>query len=119
MRSGTLNVPGIVGLGMAAKIAKVEMNEDEDRVGNLRDLLEKELLTIEDTFVNGKITRRLYNVSNICFKGADADAIIMKIKPIMVSSGSACSSTKIEPSSRSTLFFISITIPGCSSFIFQ
>lgn len=98
MRSGTLNVPGIIGLGKAAELSKAEIQQDQTCIGQLRDQLEKELLFIEDTFVNGNIKSRLYNVTNICFKGADADAIMMKIKPIIVSNGSACSSTKIEPS---------------------
>jgi cysteine desulfurase len=98
MRSGTLNVPGIVGLGKAAEIARKEMQKDADRVGKLRDYLESELLKIDQTFLNGTPEKRLYNVSNICFRGADADAMIPGLKDIMVSNGSACSSTKVEPS---------------------
>jgi cysteine desulfurase len=98
LRSGTLNVPGIVGLGKAAEIAKQEMASDAKRIGELRNYLETELLKIEHTFLNGHPTKRLYNVSNICLKGADADAIMVGLKGIMVSNGSACSSTKIEPS---------------------
>jgi cysteine desulfurase len=98
VRSGTLNVPGIVGLGKAAEIAKQEMSKDSKRVEELRNYLETELLKIDNTFINGNSIERLYNVSNICFKGADADAIIIDLKNILVSNGSACSSTKIEPS---------------------
>lgn len=98
MRSGTLNVPGIVGLGEAARIARAEMTADAKRIGELRDELEKGLLETEGSFVNGSTTNRLYNVSNICFEGADADAIIAGLENIMVSNGSACSSTKVEPS---------------------
>lgn len=97
-RSGTLNVPGIVGLGKASKIAMAEMQTDAFQVSRLRNYLESELLKIDHTFINGNIQQRLYNVSNICFKGADADAIIIDLKNIMVSNGSACTSTLIEPS---------------------
>ncbi|MDE0470787.1 MAG: cysteine desulfurase family protein [Ekhidna sp.] len=98
MRSGTSNVPGIIGLGEAAKIAKKEMVKDRQAISTLRDELESKLLKIPDTFLNGQPEKRLYNVSSICFKGADADAIMIGLKSIMVSNGSACTSTKIEPS---------------------
>jgi len=97
-RSGTLNVPGIVGLGAAAEIAIQEMEKDRNEIGALRDQLEKAFLEMPDTVLNGHPTERLYNVSNICFKGADADAIIAGLENIAVSNGSACSSTKVEPS---------------------
>lgn len=98
IRSGTLNIHGIVGLGKAAEIAQQEIEVNAKRIGGLRDYLEKELLKIEHAFLNGHSIKRLYNVSNICFKGADADAVMVGLKGIMVSNGSACSSTKIEPS---------------------
>lgn len=98
MRSGTSNVPGIIGLGEAAKIAQKEMGKDQKSIGKLRDELESKLLEIPDTFLNGHPDKRLYNVSSLCFKGADADAIMIGLKSIMVSNGSACTSTKIEPS---------------------
>lgn len=98
LRSGTLNVPGIVGLGEACVLAKKEMGANAQRIVVLRDHLETELLKIENSFVNGSREHRLYNVSNICFEGVDADAIMMGLKDIMVSNGSACSSTKVEPS---------------------
>jgi cysteine desulfurase len=105
LRSGTLNVPGIVALGKACEIAKQEMRENESQIKELRDNLETELLKILDTFINGNIENRLYNVTNICFKGADSEAIIMGLSspennsPLMaVSNGSACTSTSIEPS---------------------
>jgi len=98
MRSGTLNVSGIVGLGEACAIAKREMADNAQRIGALRDRLETELLKIENTFINGSREHRLYNVCNICFEGVDADAIMVGLKDIMVSNGSACSSTKVEPS---------------------
>ena len=98
VRSGTLNVPGIVGLGAAAEVALEEMKADEDRICILRDQLEQAFLSMPDTLLNGHPTERLYNTSNICFKGADADAIIAGLENIAVSNGSACSSTKVEPS---------------------
>lgn len=105
LRSGTLNVPGIVALGKACMLAKTEMNKNGVAILELRNYLEKELLKIEDTSVNGNKVYRLYNVSNICFEGADSDAVIMglsnpenELPLIAVSNGSACSSVSIEPS---------------------
>ncbi len=105
VRSGTLNVPGIVALGKACEIALSEMTLNAERIGKLRNHLEKELLKIKDTSVNGNISGRLYNTSNILFKGADSDAVIMGLSDpesdlpiIAVSNGSACTSTSIEPS---------------------
>lgn len=103
-RSGTLNVPGIVGLGAACLIAQKEMAKNAEKVMGLRDYLETELLKIEGTSVNGDIGNRLFNTLNILFKGADSDAIIMGLSSpeddvlIAVSNGSACTSTSIEPS---------------------
>jgi cysteine desulfurase len=98
LRSGTLNVPAIVGFGKAAEIARQEIEADAKRISNLRDYLEKELLKIENTSLNGHPKQRLYNVSNICFKGVDADAMIIGLRNIAVSNGSACTSTSIQPS---------------------
>lgn len=98
LRSGTLNVPGIVALGKACEIAKAEMKKNATKVKELRDYLEVELLRIENTHVNGSISNRLFNTTNICFKGADSDAIIMGLDNIAVSNGSACTSASIEPS---------------------
>lgn len=98
MRSGTLNIPGIVGVGKAAEIAMKEMESDSDRIKSLRDKLETELLKIPNCFVNGETTQRLYNVINICVNGTDADAIMVGLKDVMISNGSACTSTEIKPS---------------------
>lgn len=105
MRSGTLNVPGIVGLGMACKLAQKEMKDNEIKIKALRDQLEIELLNIPDTFIVGNTEHRLYNITNICFKGVDSDALIMGLSNpeddtpmIAVSNGSACTSASIEPS---------------------
>ncbi|WDF54883.1 cysteine desulfurase family protein [Mucilaginibacter sp. KACC 22063] len=105
LRSGTLNVPGIVAFGKACEIAIKEMKFNAGKIQKLRDCLEAELLKIDNTFVNGNCNKRLYNVSNICFKGIDSEALIMGLSdpesdlPLMaVSNGSACTSTSIEPS---------------------
>lgn len=97
-RSGTLNVPGIVGLGKAAEIAGQEMENNSIQIKKLRDYLESELLKIKDTVLNGNKVKRLFNTSNICFRGIDADALMTGLKNIAMSNGSACASTKIEPS---------------------
>lgn len=98
LRSGSLNVPGIVGLGKAAEIAQQEMEADAKRIGELREYLETELLKIENTVLNGHPRKRLYNTSSICFKGVDADAMITGLKDIAISNGSACTSAHVEPS---------------------
>lgn len=105
LRSGTLNVPGIVALGEACAIAKKELSENAESIGALRDYLETELLKMEGTSVNGSTYSRLFNTSNILFRGADSDAVIMglsnpenELPLIAVSNGSACTSASIEPS---------------------
>jgi cysteine desulfurase len=98
LRSGTLNVTGIVGMGAACKIAMEEMKFNANKILVLRDLLEKELLKIPHAYLNGDNAQRMYNVSNICFPGIDANIFIGKMKNIAVSTGSACSSSIIEPS---------------------
>lgn len=105
MRSGTLNVPGIVGLGKACEIAQGEMEENEKKVREMRDYLEEELLKIEGTWINGNRDQRLYNVTNIGFEGVDSEALIMGLSnpeddsPIItVSNGSACTAASIDPS---------------------
>jgi cysteine desulfurase len=98
LRSGTLNVPGIVALGAACRIAKEEMLENAQRIGALRDQLEHGLLRIPGTSVNGNIEHRIYNITNICFKGNDASVLMGKMKDIAVSNGSACTSAVEEPS---------------------
>lgn len=105
LRSGTLNVPGIVALGEACAIAKRELSKNAEKISALRDYLETELLKIDGTSVNGNIAERLFNTSNILFRGADSDAVIMGLSNpendlplIAVSNGSACTSASIEPS---------------------
>lgn len=98
LRSGTLNVPGIVGLGKAAEIATAEMSADSNRIGHLRDMLESQLLSIEGANVNGSVKQRIYNTSNICFEGVSSDALLLNLQDICVSNGSACHSFVMEPS---------------------
>ncbi|MFH7000845.1 cysteine desulfurase family protein [Flavobacterium bizetiae] len=98
LRSGTLNVPAIIGLGKACEIAKAEMEKDHKRIKILRDRLEKSLLEIEGSFVNGSIENRLYNTSNICFPGVNSENLILALQHISVSNGSSCSAVTSEPS---------------------
>jgi len=98
MRSGTLNVPGIVGLGKAAELAKQDMEADTARISAMRDRLERELLTIEESYVNGSTEHRLPHVSNISFKYVEGEGLMMGVKDLAVSSGSACTSASLEPS---------------------
>ena len=99
MRSGTLNVPGIVGFGKAAELARLEMDADAKRLSILRDKLETELLKIEEAYVNGDREHRLPHVSNISFKHVEGEGLLMGFnKNIALSSGSACTSASLEPS---------------------
>ena len=98
MRSGTLNVTGIVGFGKACEIAQNEMSEEAVRLSAMRDRLEKELLTIEEAYVNGNVQHRLPHVANISFKFVEGEGLMMGTKDIAVSSGSACTSASLEPS---------------------
>ncbi|MDM1296535.1 cysteine desulfurase [Sphingobacterium sp. N143] len=98
LRSGTLNVPGIVGMGKAAELAASQMTEDKARVGKLRDTLEQQLLTIEGAERNGSKEQRIYTTSNIRFDGIDNEAVLLGLKDICVSNGSACHSFVMQPS---------------------
>ncbi len=100
MRSGTLNVPGIVGFGKAAEIAKKEMTQDAERLSNLRDKLEGALLTsLEEVYVNGDPMNRMPHVSNLSFKHVEGEGLMMTFNQnIALSSGSACTSASLEPS---------------------
>jgi cysteine desulfurase len=98
LRSGTLNVPGIVALGKACEIAEQEMEQDAERIATLRNELESELLKLSDIFVNGGTVDRIHNVSNICLKGFDANVLIGRMKNVAVSNGSACTVAIVEPS---------------------
>ncbi|HPQ21222.1 MAG TPA: IscS subfamily cysteine desulfurase [Saprospiraceae bacterium] len=100
MRSGTLNVPGIVGFGKAAEIARLEMKSDAERLSALRDKLETGLLNnLEESVVNGNINHRMPHVTNISFKHVEGEGLMMTFNQnIAVSSGSACTSASLEPS---------------------
>ncbi|KAA3437204.1 IscS subfamily cysteine desulfurase [Rufibacter hautae] len=98
MRSGTLNVPGIVGLGKAAEICRTDMASDTARIIAMRDRLERELLQMEESYLNGNKESRLPHVSNISFKYVEGEGLMMGVKDIAVSSGSACTSASLEPS---------------------
>jgi cysteine desulfurase len=99
LRSGTLNVPGIAGFGLAAEIAGSVMGEESARLSALRDrLVHGTLECIPGVRINGHPALRLPHNANITFPGAHADAVMMAMKDIAVSSGSACSSALSEPS---------------------
>ncbi len=99
MRSGTLNVPGIVGFGKACELCYNEMAEESKRLSALRDKLENELMSIEEAHLNGSKEHRLPHVTNISFKFVEGEGLLMGFnKDIAVSSGSACTSASLEPS---------------------
>ncbi|MGM0946316.1 MAG: cysteine desulfurase family protein [Bacteroidota bacterium] len=99
MRSGTLNVPGIVGFGKACSLRKQEMGEEAVRLKVLRNQLENQVLELSDTSLNGSQYNRLPHVSNIAFAGVEGEELLKKInQKIAVSSGSACTSISPKPS---------------------
>jgi cysteine desulfurase len=99
MRSGTLNVPGIVGFGKACELCRLEMEEDAKRISVLRDKLETELMKLEEAYINGTPESRLPHVTNISFKHVEGEGLLMGFnKNIALSSGSACTSASLEPS---------------------
>ncbi len=100
MRSGTLNVPGIVGFGKAAEIAKSEMENEAIRLKGLRNKLEEGLKSaLEEVYVNGSTENRMPHVTNISFKHVEGEGLMMTFNQnIAVSSGSACTSASLEPS---------------------
>jgi cysteine desulfurase len=98
MRSGTLNVPGIVGLGKACELCRLEMDSEATRLSALRDKLESSLTVLEESYVNGNVQHRLPHVANISFKYVEGEGLMMAMKDLAVSSGSACTSASLEPS---------------------
>lgn len=99
MRSGTLNVPGIVGFGKACELAMNEMQQDAERLSKLRDKLEGALMQLEEAYINGDPAHRLPHVTNISFKYVEGEGLLMGFnKDIALSSGSACTSASLEPS---------------------
>ena len=98
MRSGTLNVPGIVGFGKACEIAMQDMEKDTIRLSAMRNRLEKSLIELEESYINGNTDHRLPHVTNISFKYVEGEGLMMAMKDLAVSSGSACTSASLEPS---------------------
>jgi len=99
MRSGTLNVPGIVGLGRAAAIAKAEMPAESERLRRLRDRLNQKLHgNLDELYINGSMEHRLPHNLNVSFAYVEGESLLMGINDVAVSSGSACTSASLEPS---------------------
>ena len=99
MRSGTLNVTGIVGLGKAAELCKQEMVKDTERLRKLRDRLNAELHKgLDEIYINGSMEHRLPHNLNISFAYVEGESLLMGINDVAVSSGSACTSASLEPS---------------------
>lgn len=99
MRSGTLDVPGIVGLGAACEIARKEMNAEGERLKALRERLKNGIFSqLDEVYVNGHATKRLPGNMNISFAYVEGESLLMGLKEIAVSTGSACTSASLEPS---------------------
>jgi cysteine desulfurase len=98
MRSGTLPTHQIVGMGEAFRIAKLEMATENERIRMLRDRLAKGLKDIEEIYINGDLERRVPHNLNVSFNYVEGESLIMAVKDIAVSSGSACTSASLEPS---------------------
>jgi cysteine desulfurase len=99
MRSGTLNVPGIVGMGKACELCMLDMEADTKRISKMRDKLETALMLLEEAYINGSTEHRLPHVTNISFKHVEGEGLLMGFnKNIALSSGSACTSASLEPS---------------------
>lgn len=114
LRSGTYNTPGIIGLAKACSIAQSEMTENERVIRKQRDEFELEALRFPGSFVNGDRVNRLYNTSNICFPGQDANMLIQSLTDVAMSNGSACSSRIVEPSHVLTAMGLSEDEANCS-----
>ena len=99
MRSGTMNVPAIVGFGKACELCMNEMDAEAERLSKMRDKLENALLQLEESYVNGNTDHRLPHTTNISFKYVEGEGLMMGFnKNIALSSGSACTSASLEPS---------------------
>lgn len=98
LRAGTLNVPGIVGLGAAAEMADRTQREESEKLKQLRDYLETSLLTLPETSINGDSLNRLPHVSNICFRYIKGTEIMAQLPQLALSAGAACASGSREPS---------------------
>jgi cysteine desulfurase len=99
LRSGTVNVPGVVGLGKACELCRLEMSEETPRVAALRDRLRDSILSrLQEVTVNGDLEHRLPGNLNLSFAYVEGESLMMSLKGIAVSSGSACTSASLEPS---------------------
>jgi cysteine desulfurase len=99
MRSGTLNVPGIVGMGKACEIARLEMAEESKRLLAMRESLREQIMSqLDEVYINGSMEHRLPGSLNISFAYVEGESLLMGINDIAVSSGSACTSATLEPS---------------------
>ncbi len=99
MRSGTLNVPGIVGFGKACEIMRTEGAEESQRIGALRDRLKESIMSrLPEVYVNGSLTSRLAGNLNLSFAFVEGEGLLMALKDVALSSGSACTSASLEPS---------------------
>jgi cysteine desulfurase len=99
MRSGTLNVPGIVGFGKAAELCQNEMVDESRRLSGLRDRLKDTIFSkLDEVYINGSMTHRLPHNINISFAFVEGESLLMGINDVAVSSGSACTSATLEPS---------------------
>src|SRR5688500_14466778 len=97
MRSGTLNVPGIVGLGRAAEIARTEMATESERLRKMRDRLSEKLhANLDELYINGSMEHRLPHSLNVSFAYVEGESLLMGINDVAVSSGSACTSASLE-----------------------
>lgn len=98
LRSGTLAVPLVVGLGEASKIAKKEMEKDAKHVKELFDIFYNEMMKIEKCYLNGSKEHRWFGCSNYSFAGIEGESMMIRVKEVAVSSGSACTSNDLRPS---------------------
>jgi cysteine desulfurase len=99
MRSGTLNVTGIVGFGKACELCMNEMPAESEKLSRLRDRLKDQLMSqLDETFINGSMVHRLPHNINISFAYVEGESLLMGINDVAVSSGSACTSATLEPS---------------------
>ena len=98
MRSGTLPTHQIVGMGEAFRIAKLEMENDNKKIAKLSELFWKKISTIPEIFLNGSLKNKIPNITNVSFAYVEGESLIMALKDVAVSSGSACTSASLEPS---------------------
>ena len=98
MRSGTLAVHQIVGMGEAFRLARIEMGTENERIRMLRDRLWAGLSSIEEVYINGDMERRVPHNLNVSFNYVEGESMLMALKDVAISSGSACTSASLEPS---------------------